>query len=519
MTLLSRRQFGGWALMAGAASLGGCAPWEYADPTRGLDRLVDEPAPSPLEWRVLNRMSFGPRPADLAALRAQGIDSWIDEQLSPATIAESPDLLAALARLETMNLGVDDARDAETEWEPDQAVAPVMEKVFKFGKRRTPRPGPVRQELAQATVLRAAYSTRSLEAVMVEFWGDHFNIDQTKGDCRWLKTVDDETLRRLSLGRFRDLLGASAHSPAMLFYLDNAQNRKADSQGRWRPNENYARELLELHTLGDTSAYTLHDIHEVARALTGWSIGDRHAALSGQFVFRAADHDDDEKVVLGQRLPAGQGESDGERVLDLLARHPLTARFIVGKLCNYFLGERPAAVHDRLAEVFLQTDGDIRQVLAELFHSEEFRCGQRPRFKRPMQFTISALRALGARTSGVAIVPHLEAMGQRPFGWAQPDGYPTQPEAWSGGLLSRWNFAIALARNEIDATWINLDSLQRATRGLASEALWRQVSTCVLGVPLAGDDLRAVTDLDGQTHDTLAQGVALFLMSPQFQWS
>ena len=275
MTLLSRREFGGWAAWAaGTVSLGGCAPWEHADPARGLDRLVDEPVPTSSEWRVLNRLSFGPRPGDLAALRSRGIDDWIDEQLHPATILESPDLLAALAQLETLSLSVEDARDAETEWELDEAVAPLVEKLFKLGKRRTPRPGPMRQELVQATVLRSAYSNRALEAVMVDFWSDHFNIDHTKGDCRWLKTVDDENLRRLALGRFRDLLGASAHSPAMLFYLDNVQNRKADPVAHTSPNENYARELLELHTLGDTSAYTLHDIHEVARALTGWSIGE-----------------------------------------------------------------------------------------------------------------------------------------------------------------------------------------------------------------------------------------------------
>jgi uncharacterized protein (DUF1800 family) len=377
----------------------------------------------------------------------------------------------------------------------------------------------VRQELAQSTVLRAVYSHRALEAVMVDFWSNYFNIDHAKGDCRWLKTVDDENLRRFALGRFRDLLGASAHSPAMLFYLDNAQNRMADPVAHTSPNENYARELLELHTLGDTSAYTLHDIYEVARALTGWSIGDRRSELSGQFVFRAADHDDGEKVVLGQRLPAGGGDADGERLLDLLAHHPLTARFVTGKLCEYFFGERPVRCHEHLAEVFLRTDGDMRQVLAELIRGEEFRHGPRQRFKRPMQFAISALRVLGARTSGLAIVPHLEAMGQRPFAWAQPDGYPTRAEAWSGGFLSRWNFAIALTQNEVDETWINLDALRRAARTLEGAELWRQVSRSVLGASLAGEDLHALADLDAPEHDQLAQALALLLMSPQFQWS
>lgn len=519
MKSLSRRQFGRWAaLTAGAVSLGGCAPWEQADPERGLDRLAVDPPPSPLESRVLNRLAFGPRPHDVAQLRAVGIDEWIDRQLHPESIPESSDLLAALGRLETLELPAEEARDRETEWESDQAVAPVVEKFLKIGKRRLRPPGPVRQDLAQASVLRAALSARSLQEVMVDFWSDHFNIDQAKGDCRWLKTADDRLLRDRALGRFRDLLEASAHSPAMLFYLDNAQNRKADSAARSSPNENYARELLELHTLGDTTAYTQHDIQEVARALTGWTIGDVPDRDQGGFVFRAGDHDDGDKTVLGVRIPSGQGQRDGEQLLDLLARHPLTARSIAGKLCYQFLGAVPQPLHERLAQVFLSSDGDIRQMLAELFRSDAFRRGSQPRFKRPIQFAVSALRALGARTSGAAIVPYLELMGQRPFAWAQPDGYPQRPEPWSAGMLPRWSFAIDLARNQIDQTWINLDALRHATRGRPNRDVCRQLSESVLAEPLGPDELDALAALRGHPRDVLPQWLALVLVSPQFQW-
>ena len=214
----------------------------------------------------------------------------------------------------------DEAHAVEQEWHYDKVVTPACNLLFKF-----PRPYPLQElhdtanQLVRATALRAMYSRRQLLEVMVEFWTDHFNIDQSKADCRWLKTIDDGEIRRHALGKFRDLLAVSAHSPAMLVYLDNATNRKFDPQSQTPPNENYARELLELHTLGDTSAYTLGDIQQVARCFTGWSVEGDWQLNAGRFVFRAEDHDDGEKQVLGQRIPPGQGQADGEMVIDLLA--------------------------------------------------------------------------------------------------------------------------------------------------------------------------------------------------------
>lgn len=535
MTRLSRRQFGRLtALSFGAISLGGCAPWETADPTHGVARLTTDPMPTPLEWRVMNRLGYGPRPGDILSLRAIGIDNWIDRQLHPERIAESPDLEAALARLETLNLSPEDIRNRETDWEPESTISPLMEHVFKVGKQRNPTPGLARQELVQATVLRAAFSNRSLQEVMVEFWSDHFSINQGKGDCRWLKTTDDCQMRSLALGRFRDLLGASAHSPAMLFNLDNVENRKPNDRLGPHFNENYARELLELHTLGDTTAYSLDDIQNVARVLSGWNVGQIGTSDEGQFVFSVIDHDDGEKIVLGARFPAGQGERDGEQLLDLLAAHPLTARHICGKLCERFLGHAPTQLRDRLAKVFLQSNGDIRQVVGELARSDEFRnvpagaavasgkeSGGRAVFKRPFQFAISAMRLLGARTSGSGVIRYLESMGQRPFAWLQPNGYPTRPKYWSAGLLSRWAFAIDLACNKIDETWINLDALQRATHGQTPIDVCRRLSEGLLPTPLENDDLNSIADLSAETnHSTerLSPCIALLLMSPQFQW-
>jgi uncharacterized protein (DUF1800 family) len=526
MTRLSRRQFGQWtALAAATVSLGGCSPWERADPQHGLARLTSDPTPTPLEWRVLNRLGYGPRPGDILRLRAMGIDAWLDRQLHSESIEESLELESALARLDTLAASPEESRDRETDWEPDTAISPLVQKVFKVGKQHELVAGAARQELVQATVLRAAFSNRSLQEVMVEFWSDHFSINQGKGDCRWLKTTDDRQVRSLALGRFRDLLGASAHSPAMLFNLDNTENRKSHDSLGPHFNENYARELMELHTIGDTSAYSLGDVQEVARVLSGWNIGSAGSAAEGQFVFRAADHDDGEKVVLGTRFPAGQGQRDGEQLLDLLAAHPLTARHISRKLCEQLLGQVPSQLHQRLANIFLHTQGDIRQLVGELIRSDDFRTGSEPILKRPYQFAISALRMLGTRTSGAAITPYLEAMGQRPFSWLYPNGFPRRPEFWSTGLLERWHFAIDLACNKIDETWINLGALRRATRGRSPTEICRRLTESLLPTPLDADDLKSVAELGpsanldpDEVEQRLSKCLALLIMSPQFQW-
>ena len=539
MTRLSRRQFGEWAAFAaGAISLGGCAPWEQADPRHGLARLTDEPAPTAWEWRVLNRLGYGPRPGDVARLRSEGVEPWIEAQLHPQSIAEPADLQAALARLDTLTLSPEELHDRETDWEPDTAVTPVVQKFTKAGKRREPQPGAVREELAQATVLRSVFSNRSLQEVMVEFWSDHFNINQGKGDCRWLKTVDDRQMRPHTLGRFRDLLGASAHSPAMLVYLDNTENCRADAAGVAHPNENYARELLELHTLGDPLAYCEQDVRQVARLFSGWTIGAAGGATEGQFEFRAAGHDDGEKLVMGQHIAARGGQRDGDDLLDRLAQHPLTARNIAGKLCLRFLGRIPASLRERLTQIFLRSEGDIRQVLAELLRSEHFRIsdgsrvaatgdpsavGGTPLFKRPFHFAISALRMLGARTSGSGVGAYHGAMGQPPYASIQPNGYPLRAEYWSAGLLSRWRFAIDLVRNKIEETWIDMSALERATRGQRPLDVCRDLSQSLLAAPLADEQLAALAALGHPTGaqrpgDALAQCLALLLMSPQFQW-
>ena len=405
MISLTRRQFAGLVAISPAVCTLGCSPWQWNDPATAPERLLDDPLATALERRVLDRLGYGPRPGDVKALRAQGVDAYIAQQLAPETIEENWELAPLLAECETLEMDPDAIREVEQEWGYDKAVTPVCNALFKF-PRLYPQPELQRaaNELGRATALRAVYSRRQLLEVMVEFWTDHFNIDQSKADCRWLKTVDDGEIRRHALGKFRDLLTVSAQSPAMLVYLDNATNCKFDPATQTPPNENYARELLELHTLGDTSAYTLGDIQQVAKCFTGWSVEREWELNPGRFMFREKDHDDGEKWVLGQRIPPGQGQADGEAVIALLARHPLTARNLAGKLCRYFIGEEAsAALVERLVAVYSQTDGDMREVLEALFSCDEFRT----RFEPAAETSLSLCDLRDTRLGGTYFGPRI----------------------------------------------------------------------------------------------------------------
>src|SRR5947209_4874039 len=357
--MITRRQclkHGGLAAAALAAA--GCAPrmpeLSQAMPAEGwaedTARQRDASGAETAMWRTVSRASFGPRPGDLKRVREIGVDAYLDEQLHPEHLEESAAVGWRLWRLDTLQVDTDFR--------------------FEFPKEQ------VQAELQQAAVIRAVYSRRQLQGVMVDFWTDHFNISQLKGDSAFLKTADDDAvIRRHALGKFHDLLLASAKSPAMLHYLDNARNTKSAL------NENYGRELMELHTLGLHGGYTQRDVQEVARCFTGWSIQNENTWWHGEFVYHPEQHDDGPRRVLGIPLPAGMGVKHGERALEILADHPSTARFVARKLCRRFVadeGSLPGPLVERLARRFRQTDGDIRAVLETLFRSEEFRHGREP---------------------------------------------------------------------------------------------------------------------------------------------
>ncbi len=370
------------------------------------------------------------------------------------------------------------------------------------------------QELQQAKIERAVYSERQLQEVMTDFWFNHFNVFIQKGADRVLTTsYERDVIRPHAFGKFEDLLKATAESPAMLFYLDNWMSaspnaklpnnrqelrRMRNQQGQGRLdgarlgrlrqmmnqrnaqtpqagqqpqpkrmtrgiNENYAREIMELHTLGVDGGYTQKDVQEVARCLTGWTL--RNPRGGGDFIFNQFIHDDGEKVVLGKKIPAGGGIKDGYAVIHLLATHPSTAKFISTKLARKFVSDAPPqALIDKMAQTFLKTEGDIREVLKTMFYAPEFWSPEvyRAKIKTPFEMTVSASRALGAETNGSPQFHRwLAQMGEGLFMAQPPTGYPDTSEQWvnAGALLNRMNFALALSANRIPGTRVDLGKL------------------------------------------------------------
>lgn len=480
----TRRAFVASAGLAAGGMSAGCGEASRRAARLRLGAAPSDLRPTEAEARLLNRAGFGPSPGDTARLREMGAVAWVDQQLHPSS-QEPPDLLLALSRLDALRLTPMELLDL-----PAGAVA---------------------GQLQQAALLRAAYSPWQLRERLTDFWTNHFSIDVRKADGAYLKPEDDAAvIRRFSLGRFRELLGASSRSAAMLTYLDNR-----DSDGR-SPNENYARELLELHTLGVDGGYTQRDVREVARCFTGWTVESRFLRPRGRFRFRPDLHDDGPKVVLGVTIPAGGGLRDGERLLDLLADHPATARRIGAKLVRLVWGsEEPAWVRST-EHVYRQSGGHIGTMLRPMLVSARL-ADAPPVFKRPLDFVASALRATGAVADcGAAVQAHLQAMGQPLFEWPMPDGYPNTTEAWRGSLLARWNFAAALLRGEVSSASTLTATMARdfsrtnprgAADVLASRILGRQPDARLVEI------VARTAALGGAQA-----AIALLLASPEFQW-
>jgi uncharacterized protein (DUF1800 family) len=333
------------------------------------------------------------------------------------------------------------------------------------------RPRRVVAELSAQRILRAAESERQLNEVMVDFWMNHFNVFAGKGLDRVLLTgYERDTIRPRIWGKFEDLLMATAKSPAMLFYLDNARSVAAPENRPQRAqrfmeafagdkakqgglNENYAREIMELHTLGVDGGYTQKDVTELARVLTGWTIARPQQGTG--FVFRPALHDAGAKTVLGIHFAAGGGIEEGERMIRLLAHHPSTAHYIALALCQRLVADDPPkALVDRVAKRFLDTDGDLRETVKAVVGSAEFRDPKfyRAKVKSPFEYAVSAIRAVGARIDDpLPLARELQKMGEPLYGAQPPTGYSDKAEAWSsaGALMNRINFAVALGANKM----------------------------------------------------------------------
>ena len=531
---------------------------------------------------VLNRLGFGARPGDVEKVKAIGLQKYIDQQLNPSSIAD-PIAEAKVKNLEVFNLStaevfakypnpgallrqLEGGRQAQANAQnrnaANRAMPPADPERMTADERRERQQKiqelyrkydlrPANQMLPQIVsnrVLRAVYSERQLQEVMVDFWQNHFNVFSGKAAVRWyIPSYERDVLRKNALGNFRDLVVGTAQHPAMLFFLDNFESvapsaqppggngrlvqavrsgnipprlreqikrnqnltdaeldqrieRLKQQQNRPRRglNENYARELMELHTLGVDGGYTQKDIVEVARAFTGWTIADprgyRRAAAamiqgeeerriarlerqagvpdgtdSGTFYFNERWHDKDAKTVLGQKIDAG-GVNDGLKVIDVLVKHPSTAKFIARKLATKFVNDNPSeALVGRVADAFSKANGDIKTTLRALFSDKEFFAPEnyRAKIKTPFELAVSSIRAVGGDTNGgPQMLAMLNKLGEVPYGYQAPTGYPDTAEDWvnTGALLERLNWAVAVASNRIPGTRVNLTQFAAPTK-------------------------------------------------------
>ncbi|MBS1991327.1 MAG: DUF1800 domain-containing protein [Cyanobacteria bacterium SZAS LIN-3] len=451
------------------------------------------------DFHLLSRATYGIWPGDLDRLRNMGAAAWLDEQLHPERIDDRACELRA-RRFESIHL--------------DTATCFEFKKPF------------LRDELTRHALVRAIYSRRQLYEVMVGFWSDHLNIDIGKGDAIYAKATDDRTvIRPHALGKFRDLIAASATSAAMLIYLDGKENRRPSPQSI--PNENYGRELLELHTLGVDGGYTQKDVYEVARCLTGWSI---HTPWQrGQVFFDPAQHDDGAKQVLGHTIAAGGGEKDLQSVLDIVCKHPSTARHIAGKLAKHFVCEDPPPkLVEKIAETFTRTDGDIKSLLSCIFTEAEFYKHPGAKIKRPFHFIASSLRALAADTyAHQSLTEYLNRMGQGTFQYPTPDGYPDIGSRWVSTMLWRWNFALGVCCNSVPDVSADLPRLATAIGAITAPDKTDKIDIYNLFAHFIG---RKPTEAElGALREYLAQSrgkasaaqkqelVGLVLASPAFQ--
>ena len=453
---------------------------------------------------LLNRITWGPQPEEVAHAEAIGYEATLEEQLAP----ESLDDQAVEAQLVRLPILFMDRPTVHALPSPDY-------RTFKA--------------LVEGMIVRAIYSRRQLLERMVEFWADHFNIP-TEGYSQDLVGFQCDVIGRHALGNFRDLLIATAQHPAMLYYLDNANNIAE------APNENYARELLELYTLGVDGGYTEDDVKAAARAFTGWTV---HNKTPTGFYFEPANHDTAVKTVLDHTLPAERGIEDGLQVLSIAANHPATARFLSTKLARRFVSDQPpASLVENLATVWQASRGDIKTVLRTLFHSDEFKNAAGQKFRRPLDFFIGALRATGTTTRHWWLLEELlNDLGQLPYGWAPPNGYPDVAGAWmaTSGLLARWNVAMRLTHSAVsdagDSGWgLTTDLRQRIGEPQTVGELVDAVAAQVFGAPLIDDPrqffINYVSD-DGNSHAPLSRRLlgqklgslaGLMLASPYYQW-
>ena len=496
---------------------------------------------------ALNRVAYGPRPGDVERVAAMGALRWIDQQLDPDRLddralaaREATFPLLAMSRQDLARTYLDAQRARR---ERQRAAGADSMRQGADAADQTPEALRARRlagQLQELAVVRAALSERQLEEVMVDFWSNHFNVFFGKGADRFLlPDYVEHVIRPHALGKFEDLLVATAQSSAMMFYLDNWQSvapgarppRFARAAAR-RPelaarmpqgiNENYARELLELHTLGVDGGYSQADVIAIARILTGWGIA--RPQQGGAFEFHDWAHDRGVKVALGDTFPAGQGEDEGRRLLHLLARQHATMHHVSRQLCARFVADDPpdGCVDDAVA-AWQRSDGDIREVLRAIFHGPDFWAPQNvaTKVKTPLEFVVSAVRATGADPDTTLRLAQVVArLGEPLYLHVAPDGYPERQDDWvnSGALLARMNAAVGLAGGRLPGVTVALDSLVPAT--LDSRALLDAIDRRLLGGAMSAHTRSVIAQQIADVPDATARrnlAVGLALGGPEFQ--
>jgi hypothetical protein len=463
-----------------------------AAPPNDVSADVD---PGGLTSKLVRRITMGWTEQEAALANSLGYSGYLEYHLDYLAIPEDAALETKLAALTTLTMTQ----------QQQYAVAASQ----------------LSNELTEAAILRAVMSKRQLFERMVEFWTDHFNIEITKEPSNMLKSVDDrDVIRAHALGTFPALLSASAHSPAMLTYLDNQHSTAL------APNENYAREIMELHTLGVDGGYTQTDVYEVARCFSGWGFEGREGQPNrGNFVFNPGRHDNGSKVIFAGtpyqlNIPANGGINDGVLVINALVSHPNTARYIAWKMCRWFIGETPSQqLIDAVAATYTVTGGDIKSMLRTILQPNVL-ADAPPKYKRPFHLITSALRSLGANiTASSGLRAHLATMGHRPFYWTSPDGYPDTLSHWGGLLLARWNFG-AQATN-VGISGVAIDHTVFFSGLTTAQQMADRINARLFGGEMSAfdkDRIRQYLLPDPPTTTRRRDAMGLGVGSPGFQW-
>ncbi len=494
MKLSRRKALEAAAAIAACSSLSSCESI-YSEVSKNLGTRIPEkvavPAGEAIDpfFHFLSRASYGPWVGDVQKLREKGIEKWLEEQLEPEKINDIACEVRA-RRFETIHLNEGACFDFKRE--------------------------SLRQDILRHTLLRAIYSQRQLLEVMSGFWTDHLNISLDKGDCIYYKASDDRrVVRQNALRHFKPMILSSAKSPAMLEYLDGKENKIKPSGV---PNENYARELLELHTLGVHGGYCQKDVYELARCLTGWTLPGESERGKVQFV--ADLHDNGEKHLLGKTVPAGGGEKDLATAVDIIFSHPNCARYVAGKITNHFVSQPSDNLLKAAVSSFEKhPDGDIQATLKTVLLSPEFMADRGTKIKRPFNFIVSLLRSLGADTHAHNdLLEYLQRMGQMPFQYPTPDGYPEDPDFWMGTLLWRWKFALACCSAEIESVSLDFESFfsslgfSENDKAIASKAFAH-----FIGRDPDATELSALNSYSADRRVQRKDLISLVLCSPAFQ--